>query len=82
MLRTLQRVRPLGGRVTVVSTFVTVAVANDAGRPERGASSKPAQTLAGKTPPPDPHGVRGSSQFGGDLLVLPMLSGEQDDAGA
>ena len=33
----------LGGRVTVVSTFVTVAVANDTGRPERGASSKPAR---------------------------------------
>jgi hypothetical protein len=43
MLRTLQRVRPLGGRVTVVSTFVTMAVANDTGRPERGASSNPAR---------------------------------------
>ena len=42
MLRTLQRVRPLGGCVTVVSTFVTVAVASDTGRPERGASSNPA----------------------------------------
>ena len=41
MLRTLLGVRPWGGCVTVVSTLVTVAVASDAGRPERGASSNP-----------------------------------------
>ena len=42
VLRTLQRLRPFGGRVTVVSTLVTVAVASDTGRPDRGASSSPA----------------------------------------
>ena len=82
MLRTLQRVRPLGGCVTVVSTFVTVAVASDTGRPERGASSNPASCSCGKPAPPNPHGVRGGFQFGGNIPVLPLLGRQQNDAGA